>query len=46
MRYWDETRDAGSFSKSPLFDKTYGFGGSGTGSQNCVPDGPYANLYV
>lgn len=46
LPYWDETRDAGSFSKSPIFDKTYGFGGSGSGSQNCVTDGPFVGAKV
>lgn len=45
-RYWDETRDAGKFSKSPVFDTVLGFGGSGKGAQNCVTDGPFANLTV
>ncbi|KAK0616891.1 hypothetical protein B0T14DRAFT_568459 [Immersiella caudata] len=46
LPYWDEPRDAGKFSKSPVFDKTLGFGGSGVGSQSCVMDGPLANLTV
>jgi tyrosinase len=46
LPYWDETRDAGKFSKSPVFDKVLGFGGSGVGSQSCVQDGPFANLNV
>jgi hypothetical protein len=45
-RYWDETRDAGSFSKSVLFDATYGFGSGGTGSNPCVPNGPFYNMTV
>lgn len=44
--YWDETRDAGKFSKSPVFDTVLGFGGSGKGAQNCVTDGPFANLTI
>ncbi|KAK1826982.1 hypothetical protein QBC39DRAFT_267962 [Podospora conica] len=44
--YWDETRDAGKFSKSPVFDPVLGFGGSGKGGQNCVTDGPFANLTI
>ncbi|KAK4185499.1 hypothetical protein QBC35DRAFT_524890 [Podospora australis] len=46
LAYWDETRDAGKFSSSPVFDTTTGFGGSGKGAQNCVQDGPFANLTV
>jgi len=46
MPYWDETRDAGKFSKSPIFDKVTGFGGSGVGAQSCVMDGPFANVTV
>jgi len=45
-RYWDETRDAGKFSASPIFDPATGFGGSGVGAQSCVPNGPFANLTV
>lgn len=44
--YWDETRDAGKFSSSPVFSATTGVGGSGKGAQNCVMDGPFANLTV
>ncbi|KAK4244190.1 hypothetical protein C7999DRAFT_35458 [Corynascus novoguineensis] len=44
--YWDETRDAGKFSSSVIFDPVTGFGGSGQGSGNCVPNGPFANLTV
>lgn len=46
FRYWDETLDAGKFAKSVVFDKTYGFGSSGSGSKNCVPDGPFTGLNV
>ena len=46
LPYWDEPRDAGKFSKSPVFDKVLGFGGSGKGAQSCVQDGPFANLVV
>lgn len=45
-RYWDETRDAGKFSSSVIFDATYGFGGSGSGSNDCVPNGPFVNMTV
>ena len=44
--YWDETRDAGKFSSSPVFDKNLGFGGTGQGTGACVQDGPFANLVV
>ncbi|KAK3377598.1 hypothetical protein B0H63DRAFT_477473 [Podospora didyma] len=46
LAYWDEPRDAGKFSKSLLLDTNLGFGGSGKGTQNCVTDGPFANLTV
>ncbi|KAK3322910.1 hypothetical protein B0H66DRAFT_574901 [Apodospora peruviana] len=46
LPYWDETRDAGKFSASPVFHPTLGFGGSGTGAQNCLSDGPFVNLTV
>jgi len=44
--YWDETRDAGAFSKSIIFDTKHGFGGNGRASDNCVVDGPFANLHL
>jgi len=44
--YWNETLDSGKFSSSPVFDKVLGFGGSGQGANNCVLDGPFANLTV
>lgn len=40
--YWDETRDAGKFSKSIIFDAKYGFGGDGHGPNKCIKDGPFA----
>ncbi|KAM7206881.1 hypothetical protein V8F20_002587 [Naviculisporaceae sp. PSN 640] len=46
LAYWDETRDAGKFSSSPVFSATTGVGGSGKGAQSCVMDGPFANLTV
>lgn len=46
FRYWDETRDAGKFSASPVFDPKTGLGGTGKGAQHCVADGPFANLTV
>ena len=43
-RYWHEPIDAGAFSKSPLFDPTYGFGGDGDPSRSgCITTGPFAN---
>jgi tyrosinase len=45
-RYWDETKDAGKFSSSPIFDPVLGFGGSGSGSGNCLTNGPFVNLTV
>ncbi|EWG48604.1 hypothetical protein FVEG_08309 [Fusarium verticillioides 7600] len=41
--WWDETRDAGNFMDSPLLDPETGFGGNGTGPDNCVTDGPFEN---
>ncbi|KAF2272331.1 Di-copper centre-containing protein [Westerdykella ornata] len=46
MSYWDEPRDAGSFSKSTVLDGKLGFGGSGKGSKNCLADGPFVNATV
>lgn len=41
--YWKEERDAGKFSSSVVFDPTYGFGGSGSGPNSCITNGPFAN---
>lgn len=41
--YWHEQQDAGKFSRSVLFDETYGFGGNGVGSEGCIATGPFAN---
>ncbi|KAK0631492.1 hypothetical protein B0T14DRAFT_532223 [Immersiella caudata] len=41
--YWEETRDAGAFSKSVVLDPIYGFGGNGVGTKQCIQDGPFAN---
>jgi tyrosinase len=46
LPYWDETQDAGAFSKSAIFDPVLGFGGSGSGSGNCLTNGPFVNLTV
>lgn len=44
--YWDEPRDAGKFTASPVLSETLGFGGSGQGTKNCVSGGPFANVTV
>lgn len=44
--WWDETKDAGKFSASKMFSDRLAFGGDGVGPNNCVIDGPYANLTV
>ncbi|KAM7183930.1 hypothetical protein V8F20_012429 [Naviculisporaceae sp. PSN 640] len=43
--YWDETIDAGAFTKSILFTETPGFGGNGVrnGSLACIETGPFAS---
>ncbi|KAH7305208.1 hypothetical protein B0I35DRAFT_471667 [Stachybotrys elegans] len=46
LPYWDETKDAGNFSSSPIFDPVVGFGGSGSGTGNCLIDGPFVNMTV
>ncbi|KAH9905243.1 hypothetical protein F4778DRAFT_729142 [Xylariomycetidae sp. FL2044] len=46
LPYWDEPRDAGKFAVSSVFDPLLGFGGTGTGAQACVPDGPFKNMTV
>jgi len=45
-RWWDESKDAGKFSAAKVFNTTLGFGGDGQGSNNCVVNGPYANMTV
>jgi hypothetical protein len=40
--YWEESLDAGNFSKSEIFDAEFGFGGDGVGTERCVTDGPFA----
>lgn len=42
--WWDETRDAGNFTASPLLDPDTGFGGNGSGPDDCITDGPFANV--
>lgn len=44
--YWDETRDAGNFANSVIFDPVTGFGGDGRQGDLCVTDGPFVNLTV
>ncbi|KAJ4287542.1 hypothetical protein N0V90_012245 [Kalmusia sp. IMI 367209] len=39
--YWDEPLDAGNFSHSVVLDSLTGFGGDGTGPNNCIADGPF-----
>lgn len=41
--YWDETLDAGAFSKSIIFDAEVGFGGDGVGTSGCIQTGPFAS---
>ncbi|KAK7706673.1 hypothetical protein SLS64_007504 [Diaporthe eres] len=43
MTWWDETQDAGDYINSPILDPDTGFGGNGTGADQCVTDGPFAN---
>ncbi|KAG9496459.1 hypothetical protein J7337_013047 [Fusarium musae] len=43
VSWWDETRDAGNFMNLPALDPETGLGGNGTGPDNCVTDGPFAN---
>lgn len=44
MTWWDETKDAdsGNFFQSEMWDAD-AFGGNGTGWDNCVADGAFAN---
>ncbi|KAI3392966.1 hypothetical protein diail_4914, partial [Diaporthe ilicicola] len=48
--YWDESSTAEdinagiAFENHALFDPNTGFGGTGTGDDRCVTDGPFANL--
>lgn len=41
--WWDETQDAGDYINPPILDPDPGFGGNGTGADQCVTDGPFAN---
>lgn len=44
--YWDELTDLtnGNVAESPIFDPVTGFGGNGTGTNSCVPNGPFKNI--
>ncbi|KAH8822354.1 hypothetical protein DL96DRAFT_1819856 [Flagelloscypha sp. PMI_526] len=44
--YWNETKDAGAFTKSPLFQANdLSFGGDGDPNNfNCISTGPFANI--
>lgn len=39
--YWYEQQDAGRIAQSVLLDPKYGFGGDGSGPENCIQDGPF-----
>ncbi|SPN96518.1 uncharacterized protein DNG_00044 [Cephalotrichum gorgonifer] len=39
---WDESREAGDFTTSDVFDPVLGFGGDGVGDTGCIVDGPFA----
>ncbi|CUA75141.1 Hemocyanin G-type, units Oda to Odg [Enteroctopus dofleini] [Rhizoctonia solani] len=40
--YWDWTKNVDNMAQSEIFDPIKGFGGNGSGSQNCVQNGPYS----
>ncbi|KAI0435747.1 Di-copper centre-containing protein [Xylaria telfairii] len=44
LPYWDEPLDVGDISRSSLFSGEPSFGGNGTGSNNCIADGPFVNV--
>lgn len=44
FRYWEELLDSTNLTASPIFDTEYGFGGDGSGDDDCITDGPFANL--
>jgi len=41
--YWHEPKDAGNFLYSDLLDPETGFGGNGSGSKDCITNGPFKN---
>ncbi|KAJ2996614.1 hypothetical protein NUW58_g917 [Xylaria curta] len=44
LPYWDEPLDVGNITRSSLFTGEPSFGGNGVGSDNCIADGPFANI--
>ncbi|KAH6901637.1 monooxygenase [Coprinopsis sp. MPI-PUGE-AT-0042] len=47
--YWDWTLDADGSKNlvdSPVFNATYGFGGTGSGSQRCITTGPFKDTVL
>jgi tyrosinase len=42
--YWEELLDTTNLTASPVFDTVYGFGGDGNGTDECIIDGPFANV--
>ncbi|KAI0452667.1 Di-copper centre-containing protein [Xylaria acuta] len=44
LPYWDEPLDVGNIAGSSLFSGEPSFGGSGTGRNNCIADGPFVNI--
>ncbi|OAA60345.1 amino acid transporter [Niveomyces insectorum RCEF 264] len=44
MPYWNESSDSANISEATVWDAATGFGGNGTGTDNCVSDGPFSNM--
>lgn len=42
--YWEMSLDVENLAGAEVWDPQYGFGGDGHGENNCVMDGPFANL--
>lgn len=42
--YWEELLDSDNLTASAIFDTEYGFGGNGNGTDECIIDGPFANI--
>lgn len=42
--YWEMARDVGNLAGAAVFDPQFGFGGDGSGPDDCVTTGPFANL--